>query len=765
MLRYSDRAENQRWLEIQTLLASHGDLEDEKLRLLKVIGVLNLLSSLPGIRASADIIHTAWASEYYGEKRHVQKVLDELQRSQILLFRNYVGEYRLWEGSDFDLDAELIQARSQIMLRPMAEVLSEVALQPNVIAARHAYQSGTLREFVVRWTTEGSVPRLEEEPWPEPRYDGIIWLVLGAKAKPKGIREIAQRGLPVIVAYSPYADQIRQLVIDAAACNHVLNAPQLQRDGIARKEAKHRAAQALVALSSFIEQTVAPGKQSTTWFAGGEQCNIENSRQLSALVSTLCDEVYADCPRINNEMLNSERLSSAGAKARREVGEALANTPYLENIGFSGYGPEVAIYRSVFKDTSLHAQTDDGWKLCSPDAETQPKFAVVWKAIDNLVAEADITESPVPVRTVLDVLKRPPFGLREGPAPLLLVHYLLMHQDDIAVYEEGIFKPFFGDAEIALLMKRPELFSLRRYLPTGLRKEVIQTYLQVINADVLKLAASTRNQTILSIVVPLTEFMKTLPDYTLSTRDLSPNAIRLRSALLNAREPQQLLFRDIPEALGFEAIATTNQAFDQTFSQDLRKALWAALMELQSKFDGFISKVELIMMQQLSDRAGSTLTLEELQQELVYRTERLVDRCGDSHLKPILATMRQENNGPEGWVLRVAAQIMKKPVPSWKDTDLEPFAGKLGEIQQRIEGLIKLSQYADRQNGINGTSRFVSMMFPDGRIVGKIVQPDKAQRTALARTYNNLFDSHNAALRDQMLAMLLEMIEREEDPS
>jgi len=760
MLRYSDRAENQRWLEIQTLLASHGDLEHEKLRLLKVIGILNLLSSLPGICASADVIHAAMASDYYGEKRRVQKLLDELQNSQILLFRNYAGEYRLWEGSDFDLDAELVHARSQIILRPMSEVLSEVAPRPNLIAARHAYQSGTLREFTIRWSTEDDLAKLNEEPWPEPRHDGIVWLVLGRQKKPKLVEEIARPGSPVIVAYSPYIDPIRQLMIEAAANQLVLNAPQLQRDGVARKEAKHRAAQAITALSLFIAQTVTSGKPSTLWFTKGKQQSIRNSRELSALVSMLCDEVYSDCPNINNEMLNCEKLSSAGAKARREVAEALANTAHLKNVGFSGFGPEVAVYRSVFKDIGLHAQTSDGWKLCSPNVKQQPKFAAVWNTIDNLVVDADVEDNPVPVRKVLDVLKRPPFGLREGPAPLLLVHYLLIHQDDVAVYEEGVFKPFFGDAEITLLMKRPELFSLRRYLPTGVRKQIIQAYLQVINTDALRLASSSRNQTILSIVVPLTEFVKALPDYTLSTRDLSPNAMRLRNVLVNAREPQQLLFRDIPEALGFEAIATTGQSVDQTFSKNLREALWRTLTELRDKFDAFTSKVQIIMMQQLTVYSGTTPPLDDFRYEVRSRVESLVEKCTDIQLKPILATMRQEGDGLRSWVLQVAAQIMKKPVSSWRDGDLEPFAARLGELQQRIDGLIKLSQYAARQGQLNAKSRFVSMTFPDGRICGKVVQLDEVQRQTLVAAQKHLFEKNNPSMRKQMLVMLLEAMER-----
>jgi len=760
LLRYSDRAENQRWLEIQALLASRGDIETEKIQLLKVIGILNLLSSLPGVRASDEMIHAALASDYYGDRRSVQHLLGELRSSQIVLYRSYASEYRLWEGSDFDLDAELVQARSQIALRPIQEVLSEVVPQANVIAARHSYQSGTLREFAVRWCTEDDLVKLKNSSLPEQCNDGIIWLVLGKQQHPNGIEKIAHSGIPVIVAYSPCIDQVRQLSLEAAATKYVIDAPQLQRDGVARKEARHRAAQAAAALSTFIEQIFTPGNASTTWYADSKQQPVSNSRQLSGLVSTICDQIYRHCPRINNEMLNCEKLSGAGAKARREVAEALANAAHKENMGLSGFGPEVAVYRSVLKDTGLHVQTPDGWRLSAPDEKRQPQFASVWDTIDSLLADTDKTDQPVSVRHVLDILKRPPFGLREGPAPLLLVHYLLIHADEIAVYEEGVFKPFFGDAEIVLLMKRPEIFSLRRYLPTGIRKEVVQTYLQVINAEALSLVGGVRNQTILSIVVPLTEFIKALPEYTLSTRELSPNAMRLRNALVNAREPQQLLFSDIPQALGLEPITTISEASENDLSKELREILWSALTELRDKFSLFASKVQAIMMQQLTLGASAISSLGDYQRELRARVEPLVDKCADIELKPILATIRQEGD-VEPWALKVAAQIMKKPVARWRDGDLEPFAARLGELQQRIEGLIKLARFAERQGRLDAGSRFVSMTLPDGRIYGKVIHFDGDQRQILESTYQNLLEKQNAAMRRRVLAILLETMEKE----
>ena len=96
------------------------------------------------------------------------------------------------------------------------------------------------------------------------------------------------------------------------------------------------------------------------WLAQGSVREITSQRGLSALVSDLCDQTYYLCPRINNEMLNVDRLTSQAAAARNRVAEALANNFVQEDLGFTGYGPEVAVYRTVIKSMGLHRQNPEG---------------------------------------------------------------------------------------------------------------------------------------------------------------------------------------------------------------------------------------------------------------------------------------------------------------------------------------------------------------------------------------------------------------------
>ena len=67
---------------------------------------------------------------------------------------------------------------------------------------------------------------------------------------------------------------------------------------------------------------------------------------------------------------------------------------------------------------------------------------------------------------------------------------------------------------------------------------------------------AAENLDLLTVVTPLIRFISRLPKYTLATQELSAEAINLRKVVLNAREPDELLFNALPEALGFPSFGT-----------------------------------------------------------------------------------------------------------------------------------------------------------------------------------------------------------------
>ena len=96
------------------------------------------------------------------------------------------------------------------------------------------------------------------------------------------------------------------------------------------------------------------------WYSGQKQSTISSNRELSAYISRLCDKAYRDCPIIRNELINRNKLSSATARARRELIEAMVTHEARIMLNFEGTGPEVAIYRTMLLATGVHQNIKEG---------------------------------------------------------------------------------------------------------------------------------------------------------------------------------------------------------------------------------------------------------------------------------------------------------------------------------------------------------------------------------------------------------------------
>ena len=102
-------------------------------------------------------------------------------------------------------------------------------------------------------------------------------------------------------------------------------------------------------------------------------------------------------------------------------------------------------------------------------------------------------------------------------------------------------------------------------------------------------ASKIRNKTILSVVKPIIGFIRNLPEYTINTKEaLSERAIEVREAVLEAREPDSLLFDALPKACGLENFDLEKNSQRKVIKQ-FRSNLAHALKELQTAYEILLS--------------------------------------------------------------------------------------------------------------------------------------------------------------------------------
>ena len=80
-------------------------------------------------------------------------VLQSLIDKRIVTWRRVADEYRVWQGSELNIELE-IEKNLDSGPVSLAEQLNSVIIPSPIVAQRHSYNTGTLRYFVVKFADE-----------------------------------------------------------------------------------------------------------------------------------------------------------------------------------------------------------------------------------------------------------------------------------------------------------------------------------------------------------------------------------------------------------------------------------------------------------------------------------------------------------------------------------------------------------------------------------------------------------------------------------
>jgi len=110
-----------RWIEVATALERLDDGQAATAtHLLTTIGLLNLIGQQRGLKASKPVLHLLFGSE-------LDIHLSRLMSASLIHFRHFSQEYRVWQGSDFDLSAVVQQMTALYENTPLDELLNNVS--------------------------------------------------------------------------------------------------------------------------------------------------------------------------------------------------------------------------------------------------------------------------------------------------------------------------------------------------------------------------------------------------------------------------------------------------------------------------------------------------------------------------------------------------------------------------------------------------------------------------------------------------------------
>jgi hypothetical protein len=469
---------------------------------------------------------------------------------------------------------------------------------------------------------------------------------------------ISNAETPVILGISQNGKKVTDLSHELAAAERVFTTKtELQGDSVARRELASRISSSRGAL----QEELADAFRSAIWFQRGQKLNDQRNLTISAIASSVAEEIFHSTPQINSELINRDDLSTNIVKARRALMYRMLKEGSTSKLGYEGYPADAGLYYTVLHTPGLHMNRGRlGWGFGKPrdkdDNLVGQSYQALWTETEAVFKNAS---DKLGLDEIYSLWRSAPYGLKKGVMPILALAFFLANKAHIALYFDGVFTPNINEVIIDELLNDPKLIKFK-YVSAGENKSSLSKAIadkvllkHLPEGDNSKISPLDTARGLVSIVVGL-------PNWTKRTNCLSESAQEVRSMLLKASDPNKVLFADLPTILGSSS------------EEDLVHKLTAVIEELLIAYPRKLEEIKTIVLAALQ-HSSDTIT------DLKLRAQSIKGITGNFQLESF-ATRIEEYDGSEAAIESLISNAINKPSHSWVDRDLDSAIIQLGSL-------------------------------------------------------------------------------------
>lgn len=689
-LRFRDLAAERRWaFALISIERQAKDADD--LVVLKTIAVLELVQAPLALRITPELVAFALGGLEVSETR---ALLDRLVDQGLLICRHSRSEYGFAVSDAVNIEALYERAAQagddELTMRGASHALGNRL----VVANKHYDRRGTIRTLAIDVGTVTAWPhtgtnRSDSDGQP----DGWLRLILitaGSREERQALDWVRNADDPLSVhcclSLSPQgraalAELAIWLAVQCEVAAKRLD-PWTSQYVDSRLHQVNEAVNALV-LSALASS---PGRPGPVYWHQGEVVTDSESMNVGQMASWMFEKVFHRAPRIINELINKDRPASAIVLARQRLLDALlAGNGEAPLFGDNEYPPERLIHATLLRDTGIWQADGDDWGLVEPKPGTRVDICALWTEISLILA----SEEAATFEQVLQALAAPPFGVRNGPASVWVMLYLMIHRSRCAVFERGTLVLELTSEHLQRMHRNPHTFTLRE-LPQA---QGGHNFLRDYGAVLASLGtAPSGDTTYLELARALYRWFAQLSDFAQQTGRVSKDAALVRSALRKAQDPIQLLTSTLPKA---HAQGKGGRPFQEWLS--------AALTDLgmsQRKLQDAV----IIELGQAFEMAGP---LGKIRSQLQAECSGAATGLADARLKSFILRCTDLTLTDEKWLDSVASLLVQRPLDAWTDATIDRFAQAVTDISGHYRRWLRLVM--QRKGAPRAAERFVSL--------------------------------------------------------
>lgn len=669
--RLTSRAGIGEWARIGAVLERAIDADALETAALKVIGLLNLLDA-PDLSATLESVRIALGTSFAAPQ--VDEAIGRLIAGGLVFNRPGRTELRLWTSRRVDLSVIWADAEREVVasdvLQSLPRHLVGLPVRQHILARRHSVETGTNRRFEVRCTHASALAGYGGHAG----ADGGVVAVLCGNAEDLRIArawsaEVTSKDKTMLAIALPAMAELGPAMIDLLRHRWIAsNAASLHEDAYAAAEIDRTIAELEGKLVSSIETALglrghAPTARLEAFWNGAR---TEVSTPIHAFASQLCGMVYKYAPAVENELVNRNALTTAGAGARQRLIERMFNDAHDEELGFKPgkNPPERALYLSFLRRGQIHQLRDGEWIIAPPDKADPLRLKPALGAMERHLVNA---EERVNLPDLYELVEASPYGVRRGLTPLLLAVTLVSAGHRIALFERGTYCARLDGAAFMRILKGPEHFSLQWVALEGVRAEVLHRLVTLLGQP-------PEENGIRTVVDPLIRFGVDLSFHAQHSSAMGQEAKAVRKSLAQARSPVDLLFTELPVACGCDPFQQNAELDPERAGQFVRR-LETAIEDLRSCYPRLLESIRKEVLEALDapNRAA-----------VAERAARLGFRVREQNLRTFALRLADNALAEDAWTEALGGALVGKPPTRWLDYDVDMWRSKAVEMASQF---------------------------------------------------------------------------------
>lgn len=404
---------------------------------------------------------------YIPKEKSAEKIANafkELKSFGVINISEFNGQISISKGTNIDIQKKLddIMAKQKNFF-DAKEQLNKIIEHNYLFPSRYNDENAIVRFFKTQFIRDSEI--LEINDWDKKiasvNADGVVYLVLEDGSVNRSIikEKLAEiKNDRVVFVRLAKQMKIDKTLLKMQALEYIYSTTGQEDRELIKDELDVHYEDCMNIFNSFLDAYLRPELQHCIYINNGNELKkIKRKSSISQLLSEICEKVFINTPRINNELINKNNISTPLYNARNKVIAALLQNQIQQNLGIVGQGPENNIMRSMLFASGILAENSNMIVLDNlPDNKVQ----LVIDTIRNFFISCGVEKRCFSELYDMLVLPKHTIALKRGVIPVYIAAVLNKFKQHAVVVNSNGFEVEIKAETLENINKNPSAFSL-----------------------------------------------------------------------------------------------------------------------------------------------------------------------------------------------------------------------------------------------------------------------------------------------------------------